>query len=51
MGTTSAGDRCEVATDTATGRELAVSGWILTLLGWGSATLVVAGYTGLVRRA
>jgi hypothetical protein len=47
---TGAGDRCEVATDTATGQVLAVSGWILTLLGWGSATLVVAGYTGLVRR-
>ena len=47
---TGARDRCRLATGTATGQRLAVGGWVLTLLGWGSATLVVAGYTGLVRR-
>jgi hypothetical protein len=47
---TGAADRCSLATDTTSGQSLAVAGWVLTLLGWGSATLVVAGYTGLVRR-
>jgi hypothetical protein len=47
---TGAGNRCQLATDTRTGQLLAASSWLLTLLGWGSATLVVAGYTGLVRR-
>jgi len=47
---TGADDRCRLATDTGTGQALAAAGWVLTLLGWGSATLVVAGYTGLVRR-
>ncbi len=48
---TGAATRCQLATGTGTGQGLAVSSWLLTLLGWGSATLVVAGYTGLVRRA
>lgn len=47
---TGAGDRCDLATGTASGRVLAVAGWGITLLGWGFASLVVAGYTGLVRR-
>ena len=47
---TGADDRCRLATETGSGQALAAAGWVLTLLGWGSATLVVAGYTGLVRR-
>jgi hypothetical protein len=48
---TGAADRCQLATATGSGQALAAAGWVLTLLGWGSATLVVAGYTGLVRRS
>jgi hypothetical protein len=47
---TGAGDRCAPATATASGQALAVAGWGLGALGWASATLVVAGYSGLVRR-
>lgn len=47
---TGADDRCKLATGTGAGQALAVAGWVLTLVGWASATLVVAGYTGLVRR-
>jgi hypothetical protein len=47
---TGAADRCQLATGTASGRGLAAAGWLLTLLGWASATLVVAGYSGWVRR-
>lgn len=47
---TGAGDRCAPATGTGTGQALALAGWGLGALGWASATLVVAGYSGLVRR-
>ncbi|HEV7656630.1 MAG TPA: hypothetical protein VGP36_18100 [Mycobacteriales bacterium] len=47
---TGAADRCQLATATGAGQALAAAGWILTLLGWASATLVVAGYSGWVRR-
>ncbi len=47
---TGADGRCKLVTGTASGQGLAAAGWVLTLLGWGSATLVVAGYSGLVRR-
>jgi hypothetical protein len=47
---TGAADRCQLATGTASGQGLAAAGWVLTLLGWASATLVVAGYSGWVRR-
>jgi hypothetical protein len=47
---TGAGDRCELATGTTSGQTLAAAGWGLTLFGWASATLVVAGYSGWVRR-
>lgn len=43
-------DRCKVASATGSGQALAAAGWVLTLAGWASATLVVAGYSGLVRR-
>lgn len=48
--TTGARERCRPATDTTSGQTLVAVGWLLTLAGWGSATLVVAGYSGLVRR-
>lgn len=47
---TGAADRCQLATGTASGQALAAAGWLFTLLGWATATLVVAGYTGWVRR-
>ncbi|HEY6747740.1 MAG TPA: hypothetical protein VI357_18740 [Mycobacteriales bacterium] len=47
---TGADDRCKLATGTGPGQALAAAGWVLTLVGWASATLVVAGYSGLVRR-
>jgi hypothetical protein len=50
LASTGADDRCKLATGTGSGQALAAAGWVLTLLGWGSATLVVAGYSGLVRR-
>jgi hypothetical protein len=47
---TGAADRCQLSTGTAAGQALAAAGWVLTLLGWATATLVVAGYSGWVRR-
>jgi hypothetical protein len=47
---TGAADGCQLATGTASGHALAAAGWLLTLLGWATATLVVAGYSGWVRR-
>jgi hypothetical protein len=47
---TGAADRCQLATATGSGQALAAAGWALTLLGWATATLVVAGYSGWVRR-
>ena len=47
---TDAADRCQLATGTASGQALAAAGWLFTLLGWATATLVVAGYSGWVRR-
>jgi hypothetical protein len=50
LASTGAANRCQLATGTASGQGLAAAGWVLTLLGWASATLVVAGYSGWVRR-
>jgi hypothetical protein len=47
---TGATDRCQLATGTGSGQALAAAGWLLTLLGWAAATLVVAGHSGWVRR-
>jgi hypothetical protein len=47
---TGAADRCQLATGTRPGQALAAAGWVLTLLGWASGTLVIAGYSGWVRR-
>ncbi|ABH00253.1 MULTISPECIES: hypothetical protein [Rhodococcus] len=45
-----ASDRCKLDTTAATGQVITVLSWILQLLGWAFATLVIAGYTGLIRR-
>ncbi|GLY44591.1 hypothetical protein Amsp01_106140 [Amycolatopsis sp. NBRC 101858] len=42
--------QCEFVPTTPAGQWYVVAGWIVTLLGWGFATLFVAGYTGLVRK-
>lgn len=51
LATTGADDRCTLATKARSGQVLAATSWALTLAGWASATLVVAGYTGLVRKS
>ena len=43
-------ERCRVASDTGAGQFLVAAGWGFTLGGWAFASLVVAGYTGIVRR-
>lgn len=50
LASTGSEERCTLRTETGSGQVLAAAGWVLTLGGWASATLVVAGYTGLVRR-
>jgi hypothetical protein len=47
---TGSASRCMIVADSATGQAVFVVSWVLRLLGWAFATLVVAGYTGLVRR-
>jgi hypothetical protein len=47
---TGARDRCDLLTRSGPGQAVAATTLLLRLLGWGFATLVVAGYTGLVRR-
>ncbi|HVQ97143.1 MAG TPA: hypothetical protein VMU51_39375 [Mycobacteriales bacterium] len=43
-------DRCDLDTTTGVGQVVSLATLGLRLLGWGFATLVLAGYTGLVRR-
>jgi hypothetical protein len=43
-------DRCDLDTSAGAGQAVALTTLGLRLLGWGFATLVVAGYTGLVRQ-
>ena len=43
-------DRCDVATSTRSGAAVLATTWLLQLAGWAFATLLVAGYSGLVRR-
>jgi hypothetical protein len=47
---TGSATRCTIAADSGAGQAVLVVTWVLRLLGWAFATLVVAGYTGLVRR-
>ena len=42
---------CALDTSTTTGQMCSVAIWSLEVFGWAAATLAVAGYTGLVRRA
>lgn len=43
-------DRCELDTTSVQGQVITGVGWLLQTAAWALATLVVAGYTGLVRR-
>jgi hypothetical protein len=43
-------DRCDLLTTTGQGQAVALATLVLRLLGWAFATLVLASYTGLVRR-
>jgi hypothetical protein len=47
---TGIGDRCELDTTTRAGQLLTAIAWTLQVAAWALATLVVAGYTGLIRR-
>jgi hypothetical protein len=44
-------DRCDLDTSAGAGQAVALTTLGLRLLGWGFATLVVAGYTGVVRKS
>jgi hypothetical protein len=48
---TGSATRCAIVAESGTGEAVLVVTWLLRLLGWAFATLVVAGYTGLVRRS
>jgi hypothetical protein len=41
---------CDLDSTTTTGQWITAGSWLLQALSWGAATLVIAGYTGLVRR-
>jgi hypothetical protein len=45
-----ASDRCILDSTSVAGQAVTVLSWILQLLGWAFATLVVVGYTGVIRR-
>ncbi len=42
--------RCDLDSTSRPGQWFTVGSWILLVLSWAAATLVVAGYTGVVRR-
>lgn len=44
------GDRCQFDTRSRWGPVLTGVGWLLQFAAWAMATLVIAGYTGLIRR-
>ncbi|MGW1677060.1 hypothetical protein [Saccharopolyspora sp. NPDC002376] len=44
-------EHCTIAANTRPGQLLYLSNLVLRALGWAFATLFVAGYTGLVRKA
>ncbi|HEY9472621.1 MAG TPA: hypothetical protein VIS06_02090, partial [Mycobacteriales bacterium] len=48
---TGARDHCELAPTSPVEETYVAVGWLFQLLGWSFATLFVAGFTGLVRRA
>jgi hypothetical protein len=43
-------NQCALDSTSTAGQILTGVGWLLQALGWALATLVVAGYTGLIRR-
>ncbi|KAA2258756.1 hypothetical protein F0L68_23280 [Solihabitans fulvus] len=43
-------DRCDIDTGSAVGQVLTAAAWLLQLAAWALATLVIAGYTGLIRK-
>ena len=43
-------NRCALDSTSAAGQILTGAAWLLQALGWALATLVVAGYTGLIRK-
>jgi hypothetical protein len=43
-------NQCALDSTSAAGQILTGAGWLLQALGWALATLVVAGYTGLIRK-
>jgi hypothetical protein len=43
-------DRCDLDTVSRTGQIITALAWILQIAAWALATLVIAGYTGLVRK-
>jgi hypothetical protein len=47
---TGSSGRCAIVGDSGAGQAVLVATWALRLVGWAFASLVVAGYTGLVRR-
>ena len=42
--------RCDLDSTTTAGQWITAASWALQLLSWAAATLVIAGYTGVVRR-
>jgi hypothetical protein len=42
--------RCDLDSTTVTGQWITAGSWFLQALSWGAATLVIAGYTAVVRR-
>ncbi|MQA93168.1 MAG: hypothetical protein GEV11_00510 [Streptosporangiales bacterium] len=43
-------DRCDLRTTSLPGQLYTVAGWVVQVAAWALATLVVAGYTGLIRK-
>lgn len=51
FGPTGLRTRCDVDTATPVGEGFTVAMWVIQAIVWALATLALAGYTGLVRRA
>lgn len=50
LGSTGIRTRCDLETESATGQWFTLGIWLLQASTWALATLVVAGYTGLIRK-
>jgi hypothetical protein len=51
LGTTGSRGRCDFDTTSGRGQAVTAATWGLQVLVWALATLVVAGYSGLIRKA